>query len=80
MVEHFNNFESYQEKEPKLLTKGLIERFEKLGCQQYETDPVVVCKFFYPRGRATWYATEYNPEHQIFFGYGGFCPTRIFSQ
>ena len=32
-------------------------------------DPVVVAKFFNPTGAGTWYATEYEPEQKMFFGY-----------
>ncbi len=53
----------------KLLTKGLLERFAKLGRQEDSSDPVVVAKFFNPTGAGTWYATEYDPEEKIFFGY-----------
>jgi hypothetical protein len=54
----------------KLLTKALEKRFAKVGRQENIKDPLVICKFFYPAGRATWYATEYYPEERRFFGYG----------
>ena len=53
----------------KLLTKELLERFNKVGRQEEVKDPVVIAKFFNPTGAGTWYATEYNPESKIFFGY-----------
>lgn len=53
----------------KLLTKQLLNRFEKVGSQALEQDPLVICKFFNSGGAGTWYATEYNAETQIFFGY-----------
>ena len=53
----------------KLLTKGLLERFAKVGRQEETADPIVVAKFFNPTGAGTWYATEYDPEEKIFFGY-----------
>lgn len=53
----------------KLMTKELEERFKTIGSQELETNPIVVAKFFNPTGRGTWYATEYNPEDKIFFGY-----------
>ena len=53
----------------KLLTKELIERFNKIGSQEEIKDPVVIAKFFNPTGGGTWYATEYDPESKIFFGY-----------
>ena len=53
----------------KLLTKELLERFNKVGSQEEIKDPLVIAKFFNPTGAGTWYATEYNPESKIFFGY-----------
>lgn len=53
----------------KLMTKELELRFKKIGSQETEKDPIVVAKFFNPAGIGTWYATEYNPKNQIFFGY-----------
>jgi len=53
----------------KLLTKELLERFEKVGSQQEVEDPIIIAKFFNPVGAGTWYATEYDPENRIFFGY-----------
>lgn len=53
----------------KLMTKELEKRFEEVGCQEEVKDPVVIAKYFNPAGRGTWYATEYNPERRIFFGY-----------
>ncbi len=53
----------------KLMTKQLEKDFDKIGSQESEKDPIVVAKFFNPAGRGTWYATEYNPEDKIFFGY-----------
>lgn len=54
-----------------LLTEELIQQFPKL----YTTDHLppdkvrIIAKFFYPRSAATWYATEYDPENRLFFGY-----------
>ena len=53
----------------KLLTKELESRFNQVGCQCEVKDPVVVAKFFNPCGAGTWYATEYDPERRIFYGY-----------
>ena len=53
----------------KLLTKELIERFERVGRQEEVKDPLVIAKFFNPTGAGTWYATEYNQETKMFFGY-----------
>jgi hypothetical protein len=53
----------------KLLTKELIEKFKKMGRQEGNKNPIVVCKFFNPSGSGTWYATEYDPEERCFFGF-----------
>lgn len=53
----------------KLLTKSLVAQFAKVGCQCDESDPLVLAKFFMPQGSWTWYATEYDPETEVFFGY-----------
>lgn len=53
----------------KLMTKQLEKRFKEIGSQEKERDPIVVAKYFYPAGAGTWYATEYDPHHRIFFGY-----------
>ena len=53
----------------KLLTQELFKRFEKAGRQEEITDPVVIAKFFNPVGAGTWYATEYNPNERMLFGY-----------
>lgn len=52
----------------KLLTKEIEERFKKTGAQDVK-DPIVIARFFNPTGGQTWYATEYNAEHKVFFGY-----------
>lgn len=53
----------------KLITKALEERFEKIGDQSEIQDPIIVAKFFNPAGRQTWYASEYDKENNICFGY-----------
>lgn len=53
----------------KLLTNELLKEFEKAGRQEANSNPLVVAKFFNPTGAGTWYATEYYPEDQTFFGY-----------
>ena len=53
----------------QLLTKELLNRFEKVGRQEDSKDPIVIAKFFNPAGAGTWYATEYDPESKEFFGY-----------
>jgi len=53
----------------KLLTKELIDRFAKVGRQEEIKDPIVIAKFFNPTGAGYWFATEYDPEEKMFFGY-----------
>ncbi|QGY44847.1 DUF2958 domain-containing protein [Maribellus comscasis] len=52
----------------KLITKTLEKRFQEVGSQEI-ADPLVIAKFFTPVGGATWYATEYDPQDKICFGY-----------
>ena len=53
----------------RLMTKALERRFARIGCQENDPDPIIVAKFFNPQGAGTWYATEYDPEERIIFGY-----------
>ncbi len=53
----------------KLLTSSLLKQFADVGCQCDKDDPLVIAKYFLPEGYWTWYATEYDPETGIFFGY-----------
>ena len=53
----------------KLLTKTIEARFKKVGSQEGNKDPLVIAKFFNPVGRGYWFATEYDPENKIFYGY-----------
>lgn len=54
----------------KLLTKQLEKRFEQIGSQDgMGYDSIVIAKFFDPTGSWTWFATEYEPETRIFYGY-----------
>jgi|TARA_R110000803_G_C11790991_1_gene298028 hypothetical protein len=52
----------------KLLTKAIVNKFDKVGSQEEIKDPVVIAKFFTPWSNWTWFATEYDPERKIFFG------------
>lgn len=51
-----------------LLNKQLEKRFAEVGKQDTD-NPIVIAKFFNPTGAGTWYATEYDPEDRIFYGY-----------
>ena len=44
----------------KLMTKEIENKLAKrpIGSTEGAEDPKVICKFFYPRGRATWYVIE----------------------
>jgi hypothetical protein len=53
----------------KLMTKELEKRFAAVGSQAAVANPLVIAKFFNPCGVGTWYATEYDPERRVFFGY-----------
>ncbi len=53
----------------KLMTKALEKRFKQVGRQEEVKDPLVIAKYFYPASAATWYATEYDPDTNICFGY-----------
>lgn len=52
----------------KLLTDELEKRFAEVGEQDVK-DPLVIAKFFNPCGAGTWYATSYEPEAKMFFGF-----------
>lgn len=55
----------------KLLTKEILNHFKQKRENDYkdELDPIIVCKFFNPTGAWTWFASEYNEEEKVFFGY-----------
>lgn len=51
----------------KLLNDAIKQRFKEVGKQG--ENPLVIVKLFDPFGSATWYATEYDPETNICYGY-----------
>lgn len=53
----------------KLMTEQLLRRFEEVGSQEGEKDPVILARFFNPTGAGTWFATEYDPNNRTFFGF-----------
>jgi hypothetical protein len=53
----------------KLLTKQLEARFKKVGMQNHDKNPIVIAKFFNPYGIGHWYATEYDHDEKMFYGY-----------
>ncbi len=52
----------------KLITKEILDTFKKTGSQQDEKDPKIIVKYFTPWSNWTWFATEYDPETEVFFG------------
>ena len=52
----------------KLITKELRKALPSLYSQENEKDPMVVCKFFLPMTKWTWYATEFDGK-DTFFGF-----------
>lgn len=55
----------------KLLTKELEGIFPPLYANESKKpeEVPIIAKFFCPWNHWTWYATEYDPETKIFFGY-----------
>ena len=55
----------------KLMTKELTKKMPKLyETENVETkDQMLMVKFFHAFGGMTWYATEYDADKQLFFGY-----------
>ncbi len=53
----------------ELITSELKERFEMIGQQSEDLNPIIIAKFFDPMGSGTWYVSEYEPETNICFGY-----------
>ena len=51
----------------KLLTEGLLQKFAKVGRQG--ENPLVIARYFNPQGAGTWFATEYDPETRLFYGF-----------
>lgn len=53
----------------QLLTKAIKQKFVKVGDQSHEENPLIICKFFDPCSEWTWYASEFNEDDGIFFGF-----------
>jgi hypothetical protein len=60
----------------KLLTDELKKQLPPLYSQEQVADPMVICKFFTPWSSWSWFAYEYSPEEQLFFGkvFSEMCP------
>ena len=52
----------------KLLTKAILAKLPPIGLTDGDDNSPVIVKFFTPDSNWTWYATEYDPEDQLFFG------------
>ena len=52
----------------KLLTKALLKQLPPLYATEGQSDPTVICKFFYPDFGWTWYAIEFDGK-DIFYGF-----------
>ncbi len=53
----------------KLITPEIQARFAEVGDQSETKNPLIIAKFFNPVGAGTWYATEYNPDTKISYGF-----------
>lgn len=55
----------------ELMTQDLETAFPPLYSTENKDpkDVKVIAKFFDPCGSWTWYATEFDPEERVFFGY-----------
>ncbi len=52
-----------------LMPESLRAQLPALYAQEKAPDPTVWVKYFTPDSSWTWYATEYCPEDQLFFGW-----------
>ena len=53
----------------KLMTKAIEKKLPKMNSQENEIDPMVQVKYFCPWNHWTWYAVEYDPKTETFFGF-----------
>lgn len=59
----------------KLLTKEIEKRIPAIRAQEELGEQAVAhVKFFNPVGHATWFATEYDPDERLFFGWAELHP------
>jgi hypothetical protein len=56
-------------KQMKIMTQALEKRFDQVGSQKDVKDPIVIAKYQSPYDADIYFATEYDPEKGIFFGY-----------
>ena len=64
-----------------LFPEEIRKQLPPLYSQEHEQDPMVYVKFFHPNSHWTWYATEFDPYHGMFFGwvYGDYPELGYFS-
>lgn len=55
-----------KEQTMKLLTKEVLSKLPPLYSQENVSDPMIVCKFFYPDFDWTWYAIEFDGKDQFY--------------
>ncbi len=55
--------------ESRLLRPIDLERYQTIGNQQNNDNPIVINRFITLRKNYTWYATEFNPHTWMFFWY-----------
>jgi len=53
----------------RLMMKALEKRFAQVGSQRNVKDPVIIAEFYTLDDSGLWYATEYHPAKEMFFGY-----------
>lgn len=55
----------------KLMTDELMKSFAEQGdtSEKPAEEIMVIAKYFNPLGNQRWFATEYDPETRIFFGF-----------
>ena len=52
-----------------LMPPEIAAIFPRLYSQEKVADPIVYAKYFHPLSSWTWYATEYDPDEGLFFGF-----------
>jgi len=52
----------------KLMTKAITNSIPPLRGQEEVEDPIIYLKLFCPWSNWTWYATEFDPKREVFFG------------
>jgi hypothetical protein len=57
----------------RLMNEALLKRFAEVG-EQDIPDPIVVAHFFNPIGAGVWYATAFDPEDNLIFGWAEVLP------